>query len=136
MNPALPDCFRDSAVPAVYGAVMKTEPTAPAPAASPLDYQAPAARRVAPPTGEAILLCTPGLLCWGWFLVLWSWSGAVPSGMLQVFWALWALAVGSALVSVVRYVFMRRASTPAVILNLTVNVAGLLFSIVGLLGFV
>ena len=97
------------------------------------NYASPPARP-SPRTVEAMLLCTPGLLCGAWFVVIWFWPGGISELMLGIFWVLWFLVIVAAIVSVIRYTVFVRVFSPAIIFNLTVNVAGLLFSVVGLLG--
>jgi hypothetical protein len=93
-----------------------------------LDYRgAPEKQVIRPPDGRvALALCAPGAACW--FILLTRFR-FVPI-TLNMLWVLWGAAVLTAIVSLFKYVrFDRRTLSLFVVVNLLVNIPGLIFTL-------
>jgi hypothetical protein len=78
----------------------------------------------------AILLCTPGLICWALLAgFVTGWMPRFVERLFEgIFLPLLAAAVLTAIVSIIIYLFVPRQRKPwFVILNLVINISGLLF---------
>jgi hypothetical protein len=90
-----------------------------------LDYRGKSAPFVtrAPDRGLALVLCAPGFVCWICFLIPES------ENLFRVGLLIWPVAVLTAIVSLFKYVrFSKRAFPWCVVLNLAINISGLIFS--------
>ena len=102
-----------------------------------LDYRDP--RRDTPPPSRAValLLCSPGAACWGVYLIDAFADANLPQPIGDffhtIFWPLFFAAVVSAILSLI--VYGRHPLRPQpwyVMLNLAINVSGLLFGAVSI----
>jgi len=107
-----------------------------------LDYAGPKPEAVEPPPqlpyaipeqqysqGLALLLCAPGAASFALFFGAMS-SSIIGSALGSLFWPLWFLAVMTALASLCIYVRLPFKALPwYVVVNLVINISGLLFSL-------
>ncbi|HET6252347.1 MAG TPA: hypothetical protein VFE47_31965 [Tepidisphaeraceae bacterium] len=100
---------------------------------APLDYYAGKAPARQYSAIVALLLCTPGATEFALYFSLRSdaLQSAVPRILADLFWPLLALAIVTAITSIVIYARRPRDTLPwYVILNLVINIVGLLFAAV------
>src|SRR5215207_7197945 len=93
-----------------------------------LDYSSPSDVTEQPSVVLAILLCLPGAMCWFLYGSRMLSIHLPPSATRAVFWPCWILAVATAMYSMVLYLPRASRIHPwYVVINLVINVPGLLF---------
>lgn len=110
-----------------------------------MDYQPTDAAARLPNPAFALLMCSPGAYCWFVYLTKVLGGGSVRTlgldpilnALAELLPAAWLAAVVTASISIFHYFFnrpSRRAFPLPVLINLTINTAGLLFTTVTLVG--
>jgi hypothetical protein len=103
----------------------------------PIDYQSPARIRRHSPI-LAILLCLPGVF--SFVLLVLGFQSGIPDWLGNfvgsVFWPALFLAISSAITSIILYARRLRERLPwYVLLNLVINICGLLFAILNFMAY-